>query len=135
MRVLTRKSNLRLLIRRPAAFVGAYRWGLLILLAGATWDAYTTIQFVTNHGAQEELHPVARLFFQIFLHFLPYPVLAVAVGKIVQVLFVMFVSAIWRGWCNAILVACGILYLLAGCSNHFGWMVHFYRLFPGLLYD
>jgi hypothetical protein len=135
MRILGRKSNLKLLYRRPGALLARHWCVLLVLVIGASWDAWTTIQFVGRHGPEEEVHPVAMIFFKLALYVLHSPALVVAVGKLVQVVFVILVAAIFRGWTGILMVSCGLLYLLAGFVNHFGWMVAIYRLFPGLLYN
>lgn len=135
MRILGKKSNLRLLYRRPGALLCRYRCVLMLLLIGAAWDAWTTIQFVGRYGADEELHPAAMFFFKLALYVLHSPAVVVAVGKFIQVVFVIAVAAIFRGWTSILIASCGTLYLLAGCANHFGWMVYLYQLFPSLLYD
>ena len=109
------RSNLPLLVRRPLLFARAYRWPLAVLAVGAVADAATTHDVLSSYGAGVELHPVQRL----FAHLFGTSAAAVAGMKLVQTAFVVFVAALWRRWCAAVMVLCGVLYALAAVSNHF----------------
>ncbi|MCK4624013.1 MAG: hypothetical protein KAV00_01790 [Phycisphaerae bacterium] len=108
------KSNFRLLTRRPLVFARIYRWELLFLLVGATLDAATTVVFMRKYGVEAEVHLVIRLMAHIMG-----PVTGPVLGKIGQVVFVVFVGSLWRIWCRWLILLCGALYLLASVSNHF----------------
>ena len=95
-------------------FARIYRWELLFLLAGATLDAATTVVFMLKYGADAEVHLAVRL----MAHILG-PVAGPVLGKIGQVIFVVFVGSLWRLWCRWLMLLCGVLYLLASVSNHF----------------
>ena len=83
-------------------------------MVGATLDAATTIVFMLKYGADAEVHPVICL----MAHILG-PVAGTVLGKIGQVVFVVFVASLWRPWCRWLILLCGTLYLLASISNHF----------------
>ncbi len=128
MKFLGRKSNLRLLCRRPLLFARAYWWALAVLAIGALLDAVTTYQFLAKYGPDEELRPDVRLVLRIM------PVWAGPFfAKLVQSAFVIFVAAIWRGWCKWLIAICGVFYCLAAASNAFNWPLILYKLFPSLM--
>lgn len=117
MRVLERKSNLGILLRRPGRFARAYRWPLLILLLGALADAATTHRMLAQWGPQAEVHLVGRL----LVEQLGVPV-GVWLGKGLQTVVAIFVASVFRWWCGGLMVLAGVLYALAAASNHFGWL-------------
>jgi hypothetical protein len=117
MRLLPKETNLQVLLYRPFLFVRIYRGPLLVLLAGAAADALTTYQVVRSYGAEVEVHPVQRLLFGLFSAHV-----AVPLAKVIQLCFVVLVASWWRRWCGGILTACGLLYVVAAMSNHFGWL-------------
>lgn len=112
------KTNLRILLYRPRTFLRVYRWPLAVLAVGAVLDAVTTYRVVSVYGPESELHPAARLVFDI-LGTSPY---VVAFVKVVQCGFACFVTAFWRRWCGWLLVLAGALYALASLNNHFLWL-------------
>lgn len=117
MKLLPRKTNLRILARHPALFVRAYWPALLILLAGASADGVTTFVALREYGPQTEVHPVQRWVSEILG-----VTAGVPLAKLAQVAFVVLVAAWWRTWCGWIMILCGLLYALAAVSNHFMWL-------------
>ena len=109
------KTNLRLLVRRPLVLARKYRWPLLALLVGAALDAVTTYVNLRRFGLEIEVHPAARLFWQIC----GTSAVAVALAKLVQAACAAFVACFWRTWCGWLMLAAGVLYALAAVSNHF----------------
>ncbi|HOD82394.1 MAG TPA: hypothetical protein PKG77_13325, partial [Phycisphaerae bacterium] len=59
------KTNLRILIYRPGTFLRFYRWPLVVLAIGAVLDAVTTYRNVSAYGPAAEIHPAARLLWEI----------------------------------------------------------------------
>ena len=114
MKIIPRKTNLRLLVNHPFVFVKFYRLPLVVLLIGALLDTITTSIFVSKYGAECEVHLVQRMVFDIFG-----PAVGVPLAKIIQLLFVIFVASWWRPWCGWIIVVCGLFYTIAAISNHF----------------
>lgn len=43
----------------------------------------------------------------------------VPLAKVIQLAFVIVVSAWWRPWCAILLMLCGVLYAAAAVSNYF----------------
>src|SRR4051794_7081430 len=117
MDVIPRHNDLSLLVKRPAAFAHRYRWALLLLLAGAVADAITTFVNVRRYGAGVEVHPAQRVVDELVG-----TTVGVPLAKVIQLAFVLFVAAWWRPWCKWVLTTCGVFYLLAAASNHFGWL-------------
>lgn len=111
------KSELPTLNHHPWLFVRTYRWALLLLLVGASLDAATTMNLMYAHGTSGEVHPAMRMMAELLGI-----TMGVPIGTLVRMGFVVFVAALWRGWCGWILLACGILYCLAAASNHFYWL-------------
>jgi len=111
------KNNLRLLSRRPLLLARKYRWALLVLLAGALLDMLTTIRFMRQFGPEAEVHPGIRMMGEVFG-----PALGVPLGTVLKVSAAVFVAALWRRGCAALLMLCGALYALGAASNHFGWL-------------
>jgi hypothetical protein len=116
-KILPRKTNLRLLWRRPGIFLRCYFNVLLALLLASALDAVTTYRNASEYGVEIELHPVQRLV-QAMLG----PELGVPAAKAIQLGFVVLMAAWWRPWTRLILAVCAGLYLLAGLSNHFHWL-------------
>ena len=117
MDVIPRHSDLPLLVRHPAKFAHRYRWALLVLLIGTTADVVTTYINVRRYGAGIEVHPAQQV-----VDRLVGPTVGVPLAKLIQLAFVLFVAAWWRPWCKWLLTTCGVLYLVAAASNHFGWL-------------
>jgi len=109
------KTNLRLLVRRPILLVRKYRWPLAVLVVGATLDGITTYINLSRFGLEIEVHPVIRLFWQIF----GTSALAVGLAKVGQAAIAAFVACFWRAWCGWLMLLAGALYTLAAVSNHF----------------
>ena len=82
---------------------------------------------------QDQLWLLALVLVDLFV--VPRRWTGILTGLVVSVSFwpAIFVAAIFRGWCGFIMVLAGTLYLLAGCANHFNWMLHLYQRFPSLL--
>lgn len=116
-RLAPRRTNVRILLRRPMVFVRSYRAPLALLVTGGVLDAMTTYEAVYHLGPEVEVHPVQRIMFAMLG-----PGLGVSAAKLAQVGFAVLVASWWRPWCGWILAACGILYGLAAVSNHFGWL-------------
>lgn len=116
-RLIPRNNELRTLFLMPPHFVHRYWLPLLILLAGAVFDAITTYVNVRDLGADIEVHPVQRMVMDIFG-----AALGVPLAKMAQCFCVLVVAAWWRPWCGWILAACGCFYGLAAMSNHFLWL-------------
>jgi membrane-bound metal-dependent hydrolase YbcI (DUF457 family) len=110
----TFRTNLPLLIHRPLTFIAAYKWGLLVLLVGSVLDAVTTYANVHPFGPRSELHPAARILWEI-VGVSPF---TVALSKTVQALCAVFAAAVFRRWCPWILWTAGVLYALAAVNNH-----------------
>jgi hypothetical protein len=116
-RILPRRTNLRLLLRRPGVFARRYLWLILMLFTAATADAITTYRNARAYGSEIELHPVQRLV-QATLG----PEVGVPLAKLIQLAFVIVVAAWWRPWTRWLLGICAALYALAALSNHFHWL-------------
>ena len=114
MAILPDRTELPLMLGRPAAFARRYRGPLLLLLAGATADAVTTLVNLRRFGAGIEVHPVQRWVFEWFG-----VEAGVPVAKLCQLACVLAVAAWWRPWCRWVLTICGVFYLAAAVSNHF----------------
>ena len=117
VKVLPRRTNLRLLMRRPDAFVRAYWAGLAALLAAAAADGLTTYWNMRQYGTDIELHVVQRLVSELVG-----VALGVPLAKAIQLCFVLFVAAWWRAWCRWILWGCSVLYALAAANNYWLWL-------------
>jgi len=111
------KTNLGLLLRRPAALIRAYRWPTAIVLVGTALDTITTMRVMYANGAAVELHPAMRAIAEELG-----VTLGVPLASMLRLAFVFFVAAFWRAWCGALLVVVGVGYTLAAASNHFGWL-------------
>ena len=114
MKLIPRKTNLRLLVHHPFVFVKYYRLPLTVLMIGALLDTITTYISVSKYGTECEVHLVQRIVFEIFGL-----IVGVPLAKILQLLFVIFVASWWRPWCSWIIFVCGLLYTMAAVSNHF----------------
>jgi hypothetical protein len=90
-RILPEKTELPLLLRHPATFARRYWAALLLLAAGATADAVTTLVNLRRFGPSVEVHPVQRLVSEIFG-----VTAGVPVAKVIQLGFVLLVAAWWR---------------------------------------
>ena len=112
------KTNLRILAGHPWVFLRTYRWPLVVLVLGTTFDTITTMSFMRSSTTSDELHPAMRTMAELFGIDVGVPL-----ASLVRVGFVVFVAALWRPWCQWVLLVCGVLYILAGCSNHFNWMM------------
>jgi len=128
MRLLGKKSNLRLLFRRPGAILCRYWPVIALLVVGATADAVTTYNFLVKYGPSEEVHPVQQIIFQI----LP-PLPGVIFAKLAQSVFVVLVACCFRGWTTWLILLTGLLYAAGAACNHYGWMVYVYEVCPWLL--
>src|SRR5688500_14624871 len=104
-KLLPEKTELPLLLRRPADFVRRYWAPLLVLAAGATADAVTTLLNLRRFGPSVEVHPAQRLVSEVVG-----VTAGVPVAKLIQIGFVLLVAAWWRPWCPWLLAACGLLY-------------------------
>jgi len=111
------RTNVRLLLRRPHTLLRPYRWPLALLAVGTILDTVTTMGFMYSTGISGELHPAMRMMAEEFG-----VALGVPLASLVRVAFVVFVACLWRRWCPWVLSVCGVLYLLAAASNHFGWL-------------
>ena len=109
------KTNLRLLVRRPLLLADKYRWPLAVLMVGTALDGITTYVNLRRFGLEIEVHPVVRLFWQIF----GTSALTVGVAKGFQAVLAAFVACFWRTWCGWLMLLAGLLYTLAAISNHF----------------
>lgn len=116
MRIVPRKTNIRLLYRRPGVLLRKYWWPFAVLLAGAVADAWTTYSLVALYGPEVETHVVQRWCSELLG-----VTAGVPLAKLGQVAFVLLVAAWWRRWTTLILILCGLLYALAACSNYFLW--------------
>ena len=111
------KTNLGLLLRRPAVLARAYRWPIVIVLVGTVLDTVTTMRVMYVSGASAEMHPAMRAFaLELGVTW------GVPLASMLRLAFVFFVASFWRVWCGALLVIVGAGYTLAAASNHFGWL-------------
>jgi hypothetical protein len=117
MPILPRRTNLRILCRRPRRFARAYRAALVLLSMAVAADAVTTLRNMRQFGADIELHIVQRLVSELLGVNLGVPV-----AKLIQLGFVLLVASWWRPWCAWMLWGCAVLYALAALSNHFMWL-------------
>ena len=107
-----RKSNLWLLVHRPAAFARVYRRPLAIMLVGGALDAATTLAVLRRWGVSAELHPAMWLMGLVFGAEAGVPLAMVA-----KMAFAIFAAATFRRWCAWILVLFGLLSALGACYN------------------
>lgn len=117
MRFLGRKSNMKILLRRPGLFASKYRWPLALLVAGSVADAITTVNFMQEYGTGPEVHIVGRLVAET-LGIVP----GIIIAKTVQASVAVLVGSLWRWWCGWLIALAGLLYILASLSNHFHWL-------------
>jgi hypothetical protein len=115
--MLPRRTNLRLLWRRPGRLAFAYWPALAALGLAALADGLTTWHNLRQFGPEVELHPAQR----IVSHILGVTA-GVPVAKLIQLGFVVAVACWWRPWCAWLLWGCAALYALAALSNHFHWL-------------
>jgi hypothetical protein len=113
-RLLPRGTLIPLLRRDPARFARRYRWPLLVLLAGAAADVFTTLVNLRLYGPSVEAHAVQRVVAELIG-----VTAGVPLAKAIQLAFVLLVAAWWRPWCTPLLYLCGTLYAAAAVSNHF----------------
>ncbi len=117
MRFMGKKSNLKLLVRRPIKLASFYGFPLLVLTVGCVLDAVTTLSFLRIYGPAAEVHPVAQYVF----YMLP-PEVGAPLAKLVQFGAAVLVANVWRFWTGWLFLLAGSLYVLASASNYFGWL-------------
>jgi hypothetical protein len=117
MTCLPRRTNLRILLRRPGALLGRYRWALAVLVIGAAADFATTYRNMRQFGPEVELHPAQRMVSEVLG-----VTAGVPVAKLIQLAFVIGVACWWRPWCGPLMAVCGLVYAAAAVSNHFRWL-------------
>ena len=116
MPILPRRTNWRILLRRPWVLLRAYAWPLGILSIGALLDVLTTYKNVRQYGPEVEVHLVQRLVMSTLG-----PALGVFAAKAIQLFFVVAVATWWRPWCAPLLISCGLLYTAAAINNW--WLI------------
>jgi hypothetical protein len=114
MRFMGKKSNLKLLVRRPIKLARFYWVSLVVLTVGCALDAITTMGFLRVYGGAAEVHPVAQ-----YLFFMLPPEVGAPLAKLAQFVAAILVANVWRFWTRWLLLLAGVLYTLAAISNHF----------------
>lgn len=114
MAILPAQTELTRLLRAPRAFARSYAAPLAGLCVGAAADLFTTYHNMRLYGPGIEAHPAQR-----WVSELVGVRAGVPVAKLVQLGFVLFVAAWWRGWTRWVLYLCGVLYAAAAVSNFF----------------
>ena len=92
-RLLPARTELPNLFRHPLRFARRYWLPLILLLIGASFDAWTTYQNVRDYTAVVEVHPVQRFVMELLG-----PTLGVPAAKLGQLAFVLLVAAWWAGF-------------------------------------
>lgn len=90
---------------------------LVLLVIAAGLDLFTTLWNIRAYGPSIEVHPVQRF----VVHALGVEA-GVPIAKLIQVGFVIVVSAWWTPWCRWVLIVCAVLYALAAANNYWHWL-------------
>jgi hypothetical protein len=98
---------------------------IILLLLAAFADFFSTYQFMSEGSVEDEFHPVIR-----FVSHLLGPFFGPLIGKIAQVLVIIFFTVLFRPFARIIFVPVIVVCLHAAWYNI--WGIHFYT--PRFLY-
>jgi hypothetical protein len=110
----------RLRLRRNwPGYFGAFYPYLFAVTVAATLDFLSTWRFMSEGSPEDELHPVIRLVSLTFG-----PVIGPLIGKLGQLLALLFLTVVFRPFARVIFVPVIVIYLYAAWYNT--WGVNFY---------
>ena len=101
--------------RNWPGYFRAYSPYLFMVAVAATLDFLSTWRFMSEGSPEDELHPVIRLVSMAFG-----PVIGPLIGKLGQLLAVVFLTVVVRSFARIIFVPVIVIYLYAAWYNTWG---------------